>query len=411
MTMQPISEITTTESAPLPAQVRQATSRGHSFVAFLQQVQSGTTTASPSRQVLPTAPGAITSRLALQTTPTPPRFLFRGSKVEMWAMMAAPAPPESKRAMSPSPSHHAQLAGITPVPSVQPPGITGPMTLADYPRPPADNGRGIHWIPSVRSDREVVDRFVAEAQDMHMRWVTLLNDGTQIGDNDYLVQRLTDAGIMPVMRVYTDSGAPIGGNLKALVQHYQEMGVSYFQLYNEPNLRVENQGRDPDPVRYADLWAKAAQEVIEAGGLPGFASLSPQGDVDDLEFLRTALREIKDRGQTHLLDRAWISAHNYGQDYLRVRLYDQILQEEIGRSLPLIGTEAGFYAEDEGEQVRTVTQAYDYMRSSEPHYFAYSYWVIANEMGGNPDQRWNHQALFRPNGTSPIVNWLQKNEA
>jgi hypothetical protein len=300
------------------------------------------------------------------------------------------------------------MAGdLTPVPA----GLERPWDLSEYPQPVANNGRGLHWIPTTSSSPPVVDRFVAEAQRMGVRWVTFLNRGTEIGANDYLVKRLVQAGIMPVMRIYTDAGAPIEGDLAALVRHYRSLGVYYFQLYNEPNLRVENGGRMPDVSRYLDLWLPAARIVAANGGLPGFGALSPQGDVDDLTFLREALRQIKARGATETLNRAWLSVHNYGADYLRVRQYDEIIRQELGRSLPQIGTEAGIYSGphlSEEEQVRILADAYRYMRSREPYYLAYTYWVIANALGGGHDPAWESQALFRVDGkVSPLVAILQ----
>ncbi|GAB4564770.1 MAG: hypothetical protein Kow0047_14760 [Anaerolineae bacterium] len=286
-----------------------------------------------------------------------------------------------------------------------------PWSLADYPQPANNNGRGIHWIPTVRSSPEVVDRFVAEAQRMGIRWVTFLNEGTRIGDNDYLVKKLVQAGIMPVLRVYTDAGAQIEGDLGAMVRHYRALGVHYFQLYNEPNLRVENGGQAPDVKRYVDRWVAAARTVIANGGLPGFGALSPQGDVDDLTFLRQALEEIKARGDLDVLDRAWLSVHNYGADYLRVRQYDQIVRDVLGRSLPQIGTEAGIYVDGQislDQQVRILSDAYGYMARREPYYLAYTYWIIANQLGGGHDPAWEHQALFRADGwVSPLVDILR----
>ncbi len=307
--------------------------------------------------------------------------------------------------------------------SAQPPAPSGvgastlackadqPLSLQDYPRPPADNGRGIHWIPTTRQTREVVDHFVARVQTLGMRWVTFLNEPGDLNGNEYLVRRLVSAGIMPVMRIYTEGGAAIQGDVTALIQRYRRLGVSYFQLFNEPNLRVENQGQTPDVGRYLSLWLPVARQVVAAGGLPGFGALSPQGDVDDLDFLRRALEGLKARGADDVLNRMWISVHNYGKDHLRVREYDKIVREVIGRSLPLIGTEAGLYAEGsigEEEQVRAVTEAYRYLSQREPYYFAYSYWVLANQAGGGHDARWEYQALYRADGPTPLAQALEQ---
>lgn len=383
-----------------------------------------------------------------------PHFMARRWRSEQvhaqeTAPMAPPAPPqtagENRQAKPPAvtgealPGDAATPVTSSPVPrpvqatnaaegvtSAATAGSVRPMPLDAFPRPPGDNGRGIHWIPTPHQSKEVIDKYIREAVAMGIKWVTFLNEGTRIGDNDYLVEQLVAHGIEPILRVYTDGGAPIQGDLAALVRHYRAKGVHYFQLYNEPNLRVENQGQPPDPVGYVDKWLPAARTVLEAGGIPGFGALSPTpglapgaapGDMDDLAFLREAVREIRRRGAEDVLARSWLSVHNYGTEHLRVREYDRILREELGWSMPQIGTEAGIYpAENLPEEAaaRIVADAYRYLSKREPYYFAYTYWIIANETGtGRPaDPAWNHQALFRPDGgVNPLVQILKGGDA
>jgi hypothetical protein len=261
---------------------------------------------------------------------------------------------------------------------------------------------------------------------MKVKWAVILNDGTDMSKNDYLVNKLVANGIEPVMRVFTSGLQPVSGDLGAMVQHYKTLGVDYFQLYNEPNHPIENDGGTPDVNKYLDLWIPAAKTVIENGGLPGFGALSPggsepgsEGRADDRDFLRSALQGIKARGETAVLDRAWLSAHNYMGDrpianpdgLLRVEQYDQIINEELGRSMPIVGTEGGSYtvgSVPEAVQTSLVTSAMRYMQTSpDPYNFAYSYWVIANSLGGGHDQSFEWQALFQPGHTSPIVDALK----
>lgn len=308
---------------------------------------------------------------------------------------------------------------------------TRPMALHEFPRPSGDNGRGMHWIPTTHQPPEVVDRYVAELKAMKVKWVVFLNEGTQIGANDYLVSKLTEAGIMPVMRIYTPGGAPIEGDIEALVKHYLPMGVHYYQLYNEPNLSLENQGQRPSVKRYLDAWIPAAKAVVRAGGLPGFGALAPGGEVDDLQFLREALSEIVKRGERAVLDHAWLSMHNYmfnrpvdyerdSNGFAKYRWYDQIVREVLGRSLPIIGTEGGAHvgAHNDGslpplsedEMVQRMLDAYARTGSgAEPYNFVYTYWLIANEAGGGTDPQFTDHALFHKNGTvSPLVEALKR---
>ncbi len=288
------------------------------------------------------------------------------------------------------------------------------VDFSAYPHPPADNGRGMHWIPTVSQTPEVVDRYVAALKDMHIKWVTFLNDGANVGANDYLVQQLTANGIEPVLRVYTSGIEPINGDLGAMVRHYTDLGVSYFQLYNEPNHSVENAGQAPSVDRYLAAWIPAAKTVIDNGGLPGFGALSPGGEFKDTDFLAQALDGLNARGELGLLDQGWLSIHNYQGDrpvgdtegFTRFKVYADVLEQKLGRLLPMIGTEGGTFAtgpEDEPRRVQLVSDAYRYMSQREPYNFAYSYWVIANAAGGGHDAAWESQALFQTNGQSPLV--------
>ncbi len=303
------------------------------------------------------------------------------------------------------------------------------MALSEFPRPEEDNGRGMHWVPTMSSSDAVVDRFVKEAKNMKVKWMVFLNDGTKTGQNDYLVKQLVANGIMPVMRVYTPNGNPIEGDLGAMVRHYRQLGVQYFQLYNEPNLNCENPNGKPDVDRYLDRWIPAAQVVAQNGGYPGFGALAPGGNFDDVEFLKQALDKIKQRGEMKTLDKAWLSMHNYTfnhpLDYIRdsngfakFKWYDAIIREKLGRHMPIIGTEGGtfvgsaedklFPQVDEGKQVEMVTEAYQYMKRREPYNFAYTYWVIANEEGGGFDTAFSHHALFKKTGPTALAEALKR---
>ena len=137
----------------------------------------------------------------------------------------------------------------------------------------------MHWIPTTQQSPATVDRFVAEAQRMGVKWVTFLNDGATVSDNDYLVSKLVGAGIEPIMRVYSPTIAPLTGDIEGMVRHYTAMGVHYFQPFNEPNLNCENPDGKVSVDRYLDAWVPAAQAIVRGGGLPGFGSMAPGGDV------------------------------------------------------------------------------------------------------------------------------------
>src|SRR5258708_2404510 len=94
----------------------------------------------------------------------------------------------------------------------------GVLPLDQYPRPPGDTGRGFHWIPTLVSGPSVVDNYVDKARQLGASWVTFLNDGSNVGQNDYLVQRLVKNHIEPIMRIYTDHGRPIDGDVSGMLR-------------------------------------------------------------------------------------------------------------------------------------------------------------------------------------------------
>lgn len=325
---------------------------------------------------------------------------------------ATPTVPSPTPSSTPTSSRTpTRTATPTPWPTIAPEEV---WTLDRYPRPFGDNGWGMHWFPTYEQDMQTINRFVLELQRMHVRWVVLLNDGTDIGRNDFLVKRLLAAQMMPVMRLYVHGVVPYDDNLGEAVRHYRDLGVQYFQLYNEPNLFAEAAGREPNPDWYVSHWASAAGIVVANGGLPGFGALSPGGEFNDLDYLRGALQALKLRNQTYLLNQGWLSVHNYAQyqpvdsteGFLRFRLYNQIIVEELGRSIPILGTEGGHYAGVD-EQFLHVIAEYRYLGEREPYFFCHTYWLIGNQIGGSWDPTFEHQALFRADGyVNPLVTGL-----
>ena len=350
-----------------------------------------------------------------------------------------PRPPSTTTSLSRPPTTVDRSAPPRPTTPLAPPDPLRTPTqtpnpsalpLDAYPHPNGDNGRGMHWVPTTKQSNDVVDRFVEEAKRMGVKWVTFLNNGATIGDNDYLVQKLVGAGIEPVMRLYSPTLEPIQGDIEGMVRHYVGMGVHYFQPYNEPNVDYENPDGKVSVDRYLDNWIPVAKAIVRGGGLPGFGSMAPGGDFDDQQFLRAALDGLKARGELGTLDRAWLSMHNYtwnhpiqdrgdGDGFFKFRAYHQMVNEVLGRDLPIIGTEGGsFVGEQEDPKMAAVTpdvaanwtaESMRYLRNQrEPWLFASSIWTIADLAAGGSDPRFEAQALFHADGTqSPIVSALQ----
>lgn len=348
----------------------------------------------------PTLPASGLSKVG---TPSPTAFIPTNTPVT-----PTNTPTRTPLGGPPVPGEPTATPVIKPIDQYSPGDV---IPYQAFPIPAGDNGWGMHWIPTVSQEPAVVDRFVAELVRMHIKWVVFLNDGTNIGANDYLVEKLVANGIMPVMRLYRSGVLPYDGSVGALVAHYRPKGVYYYQLYNEPNVNDENHQGFANPHQYAVTWAAAAREVIAHGGLPGIGALSPGGAYNHLDFLDRTLLALEDNGDAHLLNHAWLSVHNYHGTrplddpggFLLFRHYDNIVRSHIGRSLPMVGTEGGSYHPNLQADADLIAWQYRYMRDAEPYFLAFSYWLLANREGGGFDDTWEWQALFRPGFVHPVV--------
>jgi predicted nucleic acid-binding Zn-ribbon protein len=335
------------------------------------------------------------------------------------------------------------------------------MDLQDYPRPKHDNGRGIHWFPTLGQRRAIVDQNVARLVDLKLRWLVLWNglDDAALLVNDHLIKKLTAAGIAPIMHVYLRPIAPLDDaaltRLHRLVAFYRDppRRVDYFQLFYEPNVADEwSQGQMPgEPVQaFLDAWLPAAQEVINAGGLPGFAPLWQGGDYDDQKFLSEALTAILRRGQQSILDKAWIAVHNYNlgdpvagnlresvtgnldypvanngdangnaDGFERFAWVDSTVTGILGRALPILTTEGGTrpgeppYGDgaDEAQVTTDTLAAYERLKTAPDSYFCYCPWLFGNLLGGGDEPAWEPMAWFRGDGgQQPVVEAVRQLE-
>lgn len=283
------------------------------------------------------------------------------------------------------------------------------IRLGMFTRPADDNGRGLHWFPTMAQKPEVVDRFVPELKAMKIRWLVILQgvEDWHLHSNDYLVERLNDAGIVPLMRIEARVGALDLEKLRRVVVHYRARGVQYFQVFNEPNAQQEWSGVEhPTPELFLQHWIPAAEIVAQNGGLPGLAPLIPMPNRTDELFLDNELRLLVRAGRYDLINVMWLAIHNYGGmddlGFLRYCRYAAISKSALGQHLPLLSTEGG--AGDASASADTVVSAFEQMEVREPWFLAYSPWLIGNGIGGGRDETWESQAWFQRNGALPIVD-------
>lgn len=156
--------------------------------------------------------------------------------------------------------------------------LTPTVTLADYPRPPDDNGRGLHGSPANQPlSQATTDYFVAELQAMNIKWFKILQDDLPYVSDSYLVEQLVANDIEPIMRIYKPFNERYE-HLTDLMAEAVPLGVHYFELYNEPNVADLaggwQAGERVSVGRMADLWILAAREVHAAGAYPSLPPLA-----------------------------------------------------------------------------------------------------------------------------------------
>jgi hypothetical protein len=294
-----------------------------------------------------------------------------------------------------------QTATVTPSPTTPPPlplrDDLPPLALKDFPRPPNDNGLGMHFLAGGYYDEPELDKQIARLQALHIKWATVVY--TDENHLDIAARKFSEAGIYVVWRKtlrpyqrYSSWGRDI-----AIIQKY---GLPpYMQLYNEPELPAEWDGKPQDMDLFFSNLLAAAKDVYNAGGYPGIQFL-------DTETLRRFIDEIYARQGEALFHRMFFVPHAYGlnhpPDYAQdengvmgFRLFATMFFKRLGFVPPFIVGEGGWKidsAEDNrfpavnDELHRDYTLAvYDWFRTGKlsngatlPDYlFAFNMWMLA----------------------------------
>lgn len=272
-----------------------------------------------------------------------------------------------------------------------------PMELQDWPRPPDDNGLGIHFIASGYYDAAELDKQIARMKELHLKWATVVY--TDENHLEIAAQKFSEAGIYVVWRK----------TLKPFQNYFawqRDIDIikkynlpPYMQLYNEAELDIEWDDVTPDRDVYLRNLLGAAKDVYNAGGYPGIQIL-------DEDWLREFINQVYARKGEALFKRMFFIPHAYGlnhpPDYqedsngvLGFRAYATIFYKRLGYVPPFIVGEGGWKldsAEDNRfpkvseELHRDYTVAvYDWFRTGKlshggplPDYlFAFNMWMLS----------------------------------
>jgi hypothetical protein len=361
------------------------------------------------------------------------------------------------------------------------------MDLRDYPRPKGDTGIGVHWNAGFASSiglGQIEQIWLPRLRDMGIKWVKISNHDGGLGFAELLLKN----DIMPIVRIYRPQPNP--GTLSApelkAVSDYVSAGVRYIEFNNEPDLGVEWQSREV-PLDGAQISARTAivdmEAVLQRGGYPGIPALRPGGRWD-------LVGEICRLGRRDLLSQpVWQALHNYSANhpldypYDRVNQegapcsqalfdklavekwggdawegwtleqlnqfrreranpgatavsdatcwrgyerYDQLIRNQIGRSLPILATENGYVVGERQDKryagttpqlhaIQTLEACRVMMGTSTlydhapDYYFCTAYWLLGNFALGSWAREWENAAWFSqgwPGGQLPIISAL-----
>ena len=273
-------------------------------------------------------------------TPAPPTATLPPTNTPLPPPTATPAPPTP----TPTPRPH------------QPPSKY--HNLADYPRPANDDGYGFHINASPYPPEPAIlrDQVIPLLKKLNARWVTVwVADDLQTDR----IKMLVDSGFEVILRVHPTGQPPHPDYVPSvdIIRKYAAVGVHYFVAGNEPNLVAENKDGKAHPDEVAWEWVRASDNIKAGGGIPLLYPMSPGGDaMDSREMTKRIFEWVKQHDMMDSFDGAAIAVHNRPHNkpldvrdstsFLEYEWVDDLVRSYMGRSLPILGTEAGYTYND-----------------------------------------------------------------
>lgn len=259
------------------------------------------------------------------------------------------------------------------------------MHLAEFPRPAADSGMGIHWADVTLASLET---YLPIAKALRLKWIVLCDgDPVRIGK---VASALSAEGIMPIAR----PDSKINGNrdFRAAAQQCNSPYVIVFNEFGDE--REWRGGRRPANWREIarDKWIGGAHAVRSAGCHPGLNVMSPDELWDMLAWMKLHADDV-------LWPDMWIALHQYPAlgcppdctkheeyDILGFGVYRDVCLAWMGYVPPMIVTEGG-YTDGQGtpqDRAKWMVQIFDSFRTGVlptgqplPDYlFAFCPWIL-----------------------------------
>jgi hypothetical protein len=207
------------------------------------------------------------------------------------------------------------------------------MKLSDYPRPPADNGRGIHWSPSqYQWGRKDWDMWQKRILELGFKWIKV--NVPPDYNAEAVVKRLVEIEVMPVCRFISKNPTRISAAVESSIERLVKLGARYFETNNEPDADVEWIGYRR-PAGWESLVIRNlisdADRIRRLGGFPALVAFN-SGPNEPRNPIQIILQEAG--GREMIENGVWISLHNYGKgrpiNYPndRIRMFGDPLTDE-----------------------------------------------------------------------------------
>jgi len=323
--------------------------------------------------------------------------------------------------------------------------------ISTFPRPRFDTGIGIHWDASAQSnDITSAQNNVCSLKEVGISWIKIAVNGDSTVE---FVEVMKQNDIEPIIRLARPRMNPgrISTSDMESIKDYIDVGASYFEINNEPNLADEWNGL-PLPcsnvaVKTMENWTKDAVVVQQKGGHPVFPGLAPTEDGDksceDGQFVRNSFEWLKSNqcqlanGSTgsclDIFDSnksngkgAVMNVHNYSlnndqggdiggnEGFGLFRKYDEIVKSFLGRSVPILATEGGPTIADNSvpnnnpnaHRKIAVASVEHQMNNATPYFFNTAFWVShytgsGDDPGAKPQSwfNWSAENKLRPSDT------------
>ena len=218
------------------------------------------------------------------------------------------------------------------------------LALRDWTRPANDNGRCIHFLPSGYFSARDFEIQIPRLKDLQMRWALVLySDENQL---KLAAPQFKAAGIIPIWRRFLRANQRYY-NWDRDIQILKDNGLPpYLQLYNEPDLADEWDGREINREQWVAYFVNSAKDIYNAGGYVGLQTL-------DEDWVRAVIQAIKAQHGERLFGRMFFVPHPYGVNHppnytedevgvLGFRTFADVFQQEIGFVPPFIAGEGGW---------------------------------------------------------------------